>query len=420
MFHVVTLIFAVMFMAPAQQPPAGATYELAAVQVAGAKRYAADDVTRLSGLVIGKPITVADLQPAADRLASTGLFKELRYRYVTAAKQMTVVFEFEEADWTVPVVFDNLIWFTDDELSAAVGQEVPSFDGTSPSNEGVPDLIIGVLQKRLAERGIPGTVSLVPQTDLKTKRLRYLFSVTPAPRICSVSVDGASPDRRRDLLDAMKSIVGTDYSRFYLTGLAGGTLLDIYHRYGHWKAAFAAPAATVAPAECLGVSVVLGVTEGPIYTWAGAQWSGNAAIQAGELDKLLAMREGDVADGSRIRDGLLRIRKAYGRIGHVLAGADLAPRLDDAAARAVFEMTVSEGPQFRMGTVQFMGFPESTADALRKAWTLAPGEVYDDAYPAGFQVKEVFSRRSPGGKSPVLQMEIDRTSRVVNIRFVAQ
>jgi hypothetical protein len=231
-------------------------------------------------------------------------------------------------------------------------------------------------------------------------------------------VEGATPDRRRDLLDAMTSVVGSDYSRFYMTGLAGGTLLDIYHRYGHWKAAFAPPAARVDRDACAGVSVVLQVSEGPIYRWAGAQWSGNAAAPPGELDKLLAMQEGDVADGSKISDGLLRIKKAYRRIGYMLAEADLSPRLDDAAARAVFEITVSEGPQFRMGTVQFVGFPESTVNALRKAWKLPPGEVYDDAYPAGFQVKEVFSRRPPGGKSPVMQMEIDRARRVVNIRFV--
>jgi cell division septal protein FtsQ len=103
----VTLLLALVFMAGGQQPAAGATYQLAAVQVAGAKRYSADDVTRLSGLAIGKPVTVAELQPAADRLASSGLFKELRYRYVTAAKQLTVILEFEEADWTVPVIFDN-------------------------------------------------------------------------------------------------------------------------------------------------------------------------------------------------------------------------------------------------------------------------------------------------------------------------
>jgi hypothetical protein len=59
-------------------------------------------------------------------------------------------------------------------------------------------------------------------------------------------------------------------------------------------------------------------------------------------------------------------------------------------------------------------------NALRQAWKLAPGEVYDDAYPGGFQVKEVFSRRPPGGKSPVMQIQIDRARRVVNVRFVAE
>ena len=81
-----------------QAPPA--THEVAAVQVVGARRYAPGDVAKLSGLQIGQAVAPADIESVAERLGATGLFKSVTYRYVTTGRQMTVIFEIEETDWT--------------------------------------------------------------------------------------------------------------------------------------------------------------------------------------------------------------------------------------------------------------------------------------------------------------------------------
>lgn len=403
-----------------QPPHVAAPYQLVAVKVTGAKRYTADDVVRLSGLVVGKPVSVQDLQPAAERLGASGLFKKLQYRYTTAGRDMTVIFEFEESEWTVPVLFDNLVWFRDDEVLAAVRRDVPSFDGTAPPTEGAPDLIVRSLQKLLESRRIPGRIEFLPQGDLKTGSVRqYLFSVrAPSPRVCTVSVAGASPDAQRALLEAATGVVGSDYSRFYFTSMAQGTLLDVYRRRGHWRASFGQPSVVMAAANCSGVSVTLPVTEGTSYAWERAQWSGNVALSASDLDSLLGMKPGEVADASRIDAGLLRISKAYGKRGHIFATTRPTPRLDDASKRAVFEMALSEGPQFRMGTLQFMGISDADAGKLKGKWKLATGEVFDRSYPDLFVVKEVSAVRRAGEKPAELQMEVDTHNLVVNIRLV--
>ena len=38
---------------------------------------------------------------------------------------------------------------------------------------------------------------------------------------------------------------------------------------------------------------------------------------------------------------------------------------------------VAEGPQFRMGTIDFKGFSEADRTALLESWKLKAGEVYD-------------------------------------------
>ena len=118
-----TAICAVVAPAAAQR-----TLRLGNVDVVGAKRYTAQAVTKAAGLSVGQPITVEGLTKAAERLGQSGLFKSLSFRYVTKADVLSVTFEFEEAEWTVPVTFDNFVWFTDEELRNAVREELPSFD----------------------------------------------------------------------------------------------------------------------------------------------------------------------------------------------------------------------------------------------------------------------------------------------------
>jgi outer membrane protein assembly factor BamA len=123
-----------------QAPPASDSFRIDGIEVTGGKRYASAEIAKLSGLAIGQSIRVPELAIAANRLAETGLFKSINYRYVTTAARITVTFEFDEADWIVPVVFDNFVWFPDKELIAGVARAVPSFDGNAPATEGVINL----------------------------------------------------------------------------------------------------------------------------------------------------------------------------------------------------------------------------------------------------------------------------------------
>ena len=56
------------------------------------------------------------------------------------------------------------------------------------------------------------------------------------------------------------------------------------------------------------------------------------------------------------------------------------PEFDDAAAKVTFKIAVNEGPQYRMGTVQFKGFSADDAFILNKRWGLKSGDVYDQSY----------------------------------------
>lgn len=405
------------------QAPAAASYKLAEVTVSGARRYSVADVVKVSGLSLGQALTVSDLAAVADRLSGTGLFKTVRYRYVTMADRMTVGFEVEESDWTVPVVFDNFVWFTDEELTAAVRGEVPTFDGTAPPSDGIIGLITTPLTALLQSRQLPGRVRYTPDADLSGHLLRHLFSVEdPGPRTCAVTIDGASAVPARELLDSAPGLAGSDYSRVRVASLVQGTLTDAYRRRGYWRATFGAPALRL-DAGCRGVSLTLPVSEGAVYVFDRAEWAGHEALTAAALDKLLGLKRGDTAGLLSLEDGLRDIGNAYGKQGYLQHDAKYTIVSDEASRTVVAKVAIVEGPQFHMGTIEFVGFSPNVAADLRKKWRLKPGDVYDSQYAGRFNLDEAGPMLRSGAAStrlPTIETRLDPVTRVVDLRLVLQ
>jgi outer membrane protein assembly factor BamA len=120
------------------------------------------------------------------------------------------------------------------------------------------------------------------------------------------------------------------------------------------------------------------------HSWKGTRWAGNAAIASSVLDKVLGFKDGDIADGLKLDNGLRQAERSFGRVGHLHAKVTATPRFDDTSRTATFDVSVAEGPQFRMGTLTVTGVGEETARKIREHWKLKPGDVYDAEYQAQF------------------------------------
>ena len=399
----------------AQTP--GAALPLGAVTVTGARRYAETDVITLSALKPGQPITPSELDAVVKQLAGTGLFASVKHRHAASGNRLNVVLEIEEAAWTMPVVLDNFVWMSDQELRAALRQHVPTFDGTLPTNAEVTVYMTGVLQRILDGRGIRGRVEFALHNNLSTGRSQYLFSVTDTGlAVCALRVIGAAAIPEADLVQAAAEVMRRDYSRLYLTELANGTLRTMYRQRGFWRAEFREPLATVgaAPAACEGVSATLHVDEGVAYGWERAEWIGASIMTPKQLDPLLGLKPGEVPDLAKIETGLRRVRGAYRQQGYMQMRSSMVPKPDDATKRLTLAVTIDEGPQFRLGELSFAGMSDTDAEALRKKWRLKAGDVYDEAYAQQFR-----SENGTPTRRLSLEPAIDAARRVVDLRIVA-
>lgn len=372
----------------AQQGSSGRTLRLGRIEFTGLQSRTQEEAISASGLKIGQMVDVAALDAAAQRLIDSGLFKNLSYRLRTNSDQAIVIFKVEEEKGAAaPVVFDNFVWFTDEELRTAIRRTVPTYDGTAPDS--AVNGITSALQRLLDERKIPGHVAYMPSANLAGGDGSHMFSVADVKvPICAVRYAGAAAVREDELLKNSAALMKEDYSQSFVLAFAKANLMPLYRERAYLRARFRAPQAKLEQAGAVdckdGVTVTVPVEEGLAYDWDKAEWGGNEALSAAELDAALGMKAGEPANGLKIDKGIKSVVDAYATRGYLTARVKPVPSFEDAGKRVTYRMEVTEGPQYRMGQLNITGLSESASNRLRGKWTLLSREVYDDSYPGRF------------------------------------
>jgi outer membrane protein assembly factor BamA len=377
------LLLLLVWISPgaAQQPAT-----LRKIEFVGLKRLAPQQVIDASGLKVGDKVTRDAIDAAAAKLMQSGLFRKLSYRVRTADDEATLVFEVEESVKGLPVVFENFVWFSDEEILAAIKADLPFYDGTSPAAGPTADKIAAALQKLLNRRNIPGQVESLP--NVTKDRQELVFSIKGARiLVCALHFPGASAIPETQLIKISQPVLKTDYSKKEIDAFTASTLVPFYRHLGHLRAQF--EPLTVTPTnspQCAGgVEVTIPVQEGPRYQWAGSVWDGNDKLTVTELATALGMNPGDLADATRIDNGLKKVREAYGHRGYLSNQMKESIEFDDGASRVRYRFNIIEGPRYFMGKLLITGLAVEDAEELKAKWTLGSNAVFDESYVDDFR-----------------------------------
>lgn len=377
---------------------------LTKIEVVGLVRVTQDQVIATSQLQIGQDIDPSVVDAAAEKLIQSGLFKTVSYRLRTADDQAIVIFEVVEAAKNLPVVFENFVWFSDDEIARAIRQDVPFFDGTAPQGGVTTTKIAAALQRLLNGKRIPGSVEFMPYADTATGKVELLFTVRGVKvPVCSVHFPNAEAIAEADLIRAARQLIQTDYSKKDAALFAKYTLFPLYRRLGQLRATFGEPTVKLEPETCTGgVAVTIPVAEGLAYFWTKAEWNGSQVLTADELSTALGMKAGEIADGFKIDKGLKEVEKAFGRRGYIAAKIQSSIEFDDASSSVSYRFDVNEGARYFMGKLIVVGLPADEEERLRAKWTLGSNAVFDSSYVDDFGQKGLrefmmgLAQRSPG------------------------
>jgi outer membrane protein assembly factor BamA len=377
---VTTVVAGLLFFpaAFAQAPNTDGNGKLESVNVTGSAKYRSDQIAPETGLSVGTTITKFDLQRGADRLAQLGLFASVQYRFATEDTGVRAEYQVTDAP-TLPVLFDNFPWFTDDELIAALKKGVPLFDGTAPQRGSILNEMSSTLELLLGTRGVNSTVSIALTTAPTTDAQVMQFHVEHAGmNIASVEFTDPLAQGDRGVQQRLADVVGQQFSRTLVELFEFEQVRPVYLSHAFLRVRFGVPVARITGSGAgARVAVSAPVEPGVAFAWNGVVWSGNASIASAILNGIIALKPGDPADGMKLESMWDGVRDEYTRRGYLDVNLVAAPHFDDSAKRVTYAVSITEGLMYHMGKLVLTGLSIEGERRIRAAWGIAQGAVFN-------------------------------------------
>jgi outer membrane protein assembly factor BamA len=371
----------------AKDMPATA-FKLISVHVKGANRYKPAQIIATTGLELGQTVSEDDFKRAVQRLAETGAFTETAYGFQYSAEGTKLELQVSENEQLIPVQFDNLVWFSDQDLMVKLQARVPLFEGQLPLSGNLLDQVSQGLQSLLDERNVQGRVDYLRAAGHSGGPLGAIaFSVTgPAIIIRNSEFPGAAPAELPLLQAAAKKQAAKQYLRSMLRDQENKDYLPIYLAHGYLKAAFGDAQAKVVeetPQQTT-VDAEFPVEPGRQYRISASAWTGNSVFPAEKLQTFLHLQAGQPADVIQLGNDLQAAKKLYGTRGYLAVEIQPVPDFNDQASTVSYELRVSEGGVYHMGELEVRGLDSRTTARVVELWKLHEGDAFDDSYASNF------------------------------------
>jgi outer membrane protein assembly factor BamA len=279
-------------------------------------------------------------------------------------------------------LFDNFVWFSDDELIDLLRTRVGLFERQLPLGGDLSDQVADALSAILAERKISGKAEYLRAAALNGPIDSYIYKVSYREILVrNMDFPGAAPDEAPALQAVAKQLTGQEYLRSKMRAQEKLNFLPVYLARGYLKASFSDAQAKVAEdSRQTLVDVRFPVAPGHQYRLTGIAWAGNAAFTDGQLQELIHLKNGEPANAVQLVDDLDEIHKLYGTKGYLFAHADPTPEMDDAQSTVHYQISVTEGDLYRMGDLLIDGLDPDGAKKISAQWQLKKGDAYDNGY----------------------------------------
>ena len=132
----------------------------------------------------------------------------------------------------------------------------------------------------------------------------------------------------------------------------------------------------------LHVSVTVHVKEGLQYRLSEVRFQstqdprpGSDLFPLGELRQQIPLRDGDLFNAERVREGLEALQRLYGSKGYVDFTSEPRTDVDNEHQTISLTIVLSEEKQYRVGSVEVLGLDPALENLLRSL--IRPGEIFN-------------------------------------------
>jgi len=374
---------------PKELPPSA--FKLISVKTTGTQRYKSEEIVAASGLQIGQTVSEDDFKKAARLLNDTGAFSDVLYSFQYSADGTKLELQLHDAEPFVPVRFDNLVWFSNQELLDHLHAAVPLFQGQLPVGGELADQVSNALQGLLIAHNVQGEANYLRAGPEDGPVEAFVFTVVgPQIHIRNIAFEGAGEAELPLLESAAKKLLGSDFSRSILRTQEDSNFLPIYLRQGYLKATFGDALAKVvdgSPQETA-VDVTFPVEPGRQYKLTGIEIGGYKSFSAETLRQLMHAEMNQPANAVQLDIDIEAMKKLYGTRGYMAASIQADPELDDTNSTVRYVLHIQEGEVYSMGDLDIRGLEARMAARLEDDWRLRGGDPYDSSYPKQFLDRE--------------------------------
>jgi outer membrane protein assembly factor BamA len=398
--------------------PVLAQYTVGKVVIRGGAPYTDAELAAVSGMQAGQMLGHDSLAMAAQHLLDTGVFDDTEVSLSGDGKARTVVFALKTTPLAkmMPASFANFVWWTPDQLTAAIHSRVPLYRGRLPDAGNLPDLVQGALTQMLAAKGIKATVShaTVEPTSAHPVRVVDFRIDAPSVHLQSATLSGAPPELAADMQRATTRFAGWAYNE----GLTGDTLEDRLlaplRKAGYIAAALddihRDPAVT---ADRISVAYSAHVQPGAVYKVSAIDWSATPVFSADDFAHNAKLHAGDIASQPALQQTEGSIVAVYRAKGYLDAFIEAAPKLD-AAHTVAYTLSANPGEQYHLHSVTPLNLSEAARHDFDAGWRLKPGDVYDEHYVATFLTSNT-ALRNLAGYTASFQADADPQTHLVDL-----
>jgi outer membrane protein assembly factor BamA len=352
-----------------------AQYSIANIVVENGAPYTDAEVTTSSGLAPGQFLAHDSLANAAQHLVDTGLFADVQVSISGQAKARTVHVALKPTPLAnlLPLSFENLVWFTPDELTQGIHARIPLYRGVTAEAGNLQDAIQAAILAMLKEKGVDAklssqTVSATAQHPLRVVDVRI---ERPSIRLGDVHLSVAAPiGVAAKLTPGFQTAVARATRVPFNEGLTGYVTahLDRIER-------------TVVPsASGYAVTYTTRIETGEAYKISSFTWEPTPIYSAADFARDAKLHPGDLASIYLLNQTDALILAAYLAHGYMDAIVLAPPTLDDSNNTVVYAPTVTPGPVYRVKTVNPLNLAPEAQKEFDANWRMKPGEPYSADY----------------------------------------
>jgi len=362
-------------------PLALAQHPVMEIHVAGNVRLTAAAVIAASGLRKGQMATHAELDAAAQKLADTGFFASVSYRYdpktAGGVTGYALTFQVSEQPALTPVELDipgldaERLW---QQLKSADGL----IDRQMPNNDRASAYYKRAIEAVLRKSNYTEEIVMKAEADLSTGKMTVICRPARLPRIAAMHFEGNAAIADGALQAAMAKVaMGQDYTERDFRRMLELNVRPLYEERGHLTVAF--PRVGMARADDAAVTVTAAIDEGP-------QWRLGKVLLTGEALPLAEMHDaarfayGAPANWKQFMATVRDMEQVLRRDGYMTLSSKPVRAFHESTQVVDVTVEVKKGPQFLFGELHIEGLDAATQHRLAGLWQLPSGAPMNQPY----------------------------------------